>query len=305
MTTRPKAKLIVNPSAGCGSTGRKWKRIHEYLIKSGLSFDFVHTEGRGHAMELAMEAAHEEYEMVIAAGGDGTLNEVVNGLLDSGNTKDTTLGVLNTGTGCDFARFLGVSRDYRLASLHLVNPRKVRADVGVVECQKEGRAIRRYYISAAGMGMDGEVVETAVKGPRVIHGNLPYFFGILQSLGTYHNKDIRIHLDDNVEDIRICSVIMANGGFYAGGMHIAPDANLQDGLFEVMILGDIGKLELMQVFPSAYKGDHVTHPKVRIEKAAQVIIESSERIMVQADGEFVGEGPASFKIIPAALNIAI
>lgn len=305
MTTRPKAKLIVNPSAGCGSTGRKWKRIHEYLIQSGLSFDFVHTQGRGHAMELAKEAALGGYEMVVAVGGDGTLNEIVNGLLDSGNAKDITLGVLNTGTGCDFARFLGISRDYRQACLHLVNPQKVRADVGVVECQKEGQPIRRYFISAAGMGLDGEVVETAVKGPRVIHGNLPYFFGILQSLGTYRNKDIRIQLDDSVEDVRICSVIVANGGFYAGGMHIAPDANLQDGLFEVMILGDVGKLELIQVFPSAYRGAHVTHPKVRIEKAAQVIIESSERIMVQADGELVGEGPATFRIVPSALNIAI
>ena len=88
-------------------------------------------------------------------------------------------------------------------------------------------------------------------------------------------------------------------------MHIAPDADLQDGLFEVMILGDVGKLELIQVFTSAYRGSHVTHPKVRIEKAAQVIIESSERIVVQADGELVGEGPATFRIVPSALNIAI
>ena len=299
------AKIIVNPAAGCGSTGRKWTRIRDYLTRSGLSFDFAHTEYRGHAMELAREAALAGYKIVVAAGGDGTLNEVVNGLMDSGNTSDTSLGVLNTGTGCDFARFLGVSRDYRQACMHLINPRIIKSDVGVVEYQKDGAADYRYFISAAGFGMDGEVVETAVKSPRIIHGNIPYFLGILQSLGTYKNKDIHLQLDDHGEDVRICSVIVANGGFYAGGAHIAPEASVQDGAFEVMILGDVGKLELVQVFPAAYRGTHVTHPKIRIERASRVNVQSSERILIQADGELVGEGPATFRVMPGALNIAV
>jgi len=299
------AKIIVNPAAGCGSTGRKWTRIREYLTRSGLAFDFTHTECRGHAMELAREAALAGYKMVVASGGDGTLNEVVNGLMDSGNAGSTALGVLNTGTGCDFARFLGVSRDYRQACLHLINPRIIKSDVGVVEYKKNGETVRRFFISAAGFGMDGEVVETAVKGPRIIHGNIPYFLGILQSLGTYKNKNIHLRLDDHEEDVRICSVIIANGGFYAGGAHIAPEASVQDGAFEVMILGDVGKLELVQVFLAAYRGTHVTHPKVRIERASRVTLQSSERVLIQADGELVGEGPATFRVIPAALNIAV
>ncbi|MFO8010582.1 MAG: diacylglycerol kinase family lipid kinase [Dehalococcoidia bacterium] len=299
------AKVIANPFAGTGATGRKWPRIHEALTHAGISFDFALTEYKGHAIELAREAALSGYEMIIAAGGDGTLNEVVNGIVESGRGRDTILGILNTGTGCDFARFLRIPRDYHQACLNLVNPRKTLADVGIVECQEADQPVHRFFISAAGLGFDGEVVGTAEKAPRILHGATPYLFGIMHSLGSYRNKDIRLRLDDRVEDIRICSVIIANGGFYASGMRVAPDADVKDGLFEVLIIGDITKFQLLQSFPKAYRGIPVTHPKVRLEKASRVVIESPEQIRIQADGELLGEGPASFRIIPGALNIAV
>lgn len=299
------ARVIVNPASGSGLTGLRWPRIHKALLDSGLSFDYVRTDHRGHAMELAKKAARAGYGMVVACGGDGTLNEVVNGLMESGNAGDVTLGILNTGTGCDFARFLGISRDYRLSCRCLVSPRKMRADVGLVECFKEGRPVTRFFISAAGLGFDGMVVEAAAKGPKFVRGAVPYFFGVLRSLGTYRNVDVHLRLDDVSEDTRICSVVVANGGFYGAGMHIAPGADLGDGLFEVLIIGDLSKLELVQAFPRAYRGTHVTHPKVRIAKAAQVSVESQERILVQADGEWLGEAPARFRVLPSALTIAL
>jgi len=304
MEHQPYARVIVNPLAGTGLTGRKWPHIREELTHAGLSFDFMFTEGKGHAIELAREAARAGYEMVVASGGDGTLNEVVNGLVESGNATNITLGILNTGTGCDFARFLNIPRDHRLAVSRLVNPRKVLIDVGVIDCQNENLPVHRFFIGAAGLGFDGEVVKTAVSTPRVLHGNTPYFLGILHSLGTYRNKEVHLQIDENSEDIRICSVVIANAGFYASGMRMAPEADLRDGLFEVMVAGDVNKLELLQAIPKLYRGVHRTHPKIKIEKAAEVTVESLERIFIQADGEFVGEGPACFSVLPSALNIA-
>jgi YegS/Rv2252/BmrU family lipid kinase len=305
MALQTYAKVIVNPFAGTGATGRKWPGIQDAMTQVGLSFDVVQTEGKGHAVELTREAVIAGYGMVIAVGGDGTLNEVVNGLVESGGGRETVLGILNTGTACDFARFLKIPRDYHQACLRLVDPLKTPADVGMVECRKEEQPIRRYFISAAGLGFDGEVVGVAEKWPRVLHGATSYFMGILESFSTYHNKDIQLHLDDTTEDIRICNVVIANGGFYASGMRLAPDADLSDGLFEVLIVGDLNKLEMLQTAPQAYLGTHIKHHKVRLEKAAQVIIESSDRILIQADGELVGEGPAKFRVLPSALNIAM
>jgi len=299
------ARVIVNPASGSGLTGLRWPRIQKTLVESGLSFDYVRTDHRGHAMEIAGEAARAGYGMVVACGGDGTLNEVVNGLMESGNAANVTLGILNTGTGCDFARFLGVSRDYRQSCRCLVSPRKMKADVGLVECFRDGRRVRRFFISAAGLGFDGMVVEAAAKGPRLVRGAVPYFFGVLRSLGTYRNVNVHLRLDDASEDTRICSVVIANGGFYGAGMPIAPGADLRDGLFEVLVIGDLTKLELVQAFPRAYRGTHVTHPKVHMTKAAQVSVESQERILVQADGEWLGEGPARFQVLPSALTIAL
>ncbi len=295
--------VIVNPYAGTGATGRKWSKIQETLNNTSLEYDFVHTDGKGHAVELAREAAVSGYQLVVAVGGDGTLNEVVNGLVESGRGTDIAMGILNTGTGCDFARFLDIPRDFQLACSRLVNSVKASADVGVVECQFEGQPYRRYFISTASLGFDGEVAEIAEKRPRILHSITSYLMGVIEALGTYQNKDIRLYLDERQEDLCICSMVIANGGFYASGIQIVPDANLQDGLFEVMIVGDINKLDLIQTLPKAYLGTHLNHPKIRLEKASRVSIESNDRVLIQADGELLGETPAVFYIIPSALSI--
>jgi len=299
------AKVIVNPYAGTGATGRKWSKIEVTLHEAGLEYDVVRTEGQGHAQELAEDAALNGYRLIVAVGGDGTINEVVNGLMLSGLNREVILGILNTGTGCDFARFLEIPRDFRLACIRLVNPQQVKVDVGAVDCYRDGEPVRRYFISTASLGFDGEVVETAQKRPRILHGNTSYFMGILEILRTYHNKDIRLTLDELTEEMRICSMVIANAGSYASGMRIVPEADLSDGLFEVLIVGDINKFDLIQSLPRAYLGIPLNHPKISMEKASSVTIESDQRVLIQADGELLGEAPARFEIIPSALNIAL
>ena len=301
----PYAKVIVNPVAGAYSTRRKWPRISKLLRLVGLSFDYEYTEGVGHAIELARAATSDGYRYLVAVGGDGTVNEVANGILHSTNSADTILGIVSTGTGSDFVRSVGIPRDYTRACSFLTSSRRSLIDVGVVEYRSKGQSLRRFFVNAAGVGFDAAVVEVTERLPKYFGGTIPYVVGLLRTLFGYKNKAVILGVGSKVEAKRILSVIVANGDYFGGGMHIAPEASLNDNLLDVVVIGDIGKFELLKALPTVYNGTHVTHPKVRMEKAAQITIESSERILVHADGELLGEGPASFWLVPAALNIVV
>ena len=299
------AKVIVNPVAGAYSTRRKWPRISKLLRHVGLSFDYEYTEGVGHAIELARAAASDGYRYVVAVGGDGTVNEVANGILHSTGSSNTSLGVVSTGTGSDFVRSVGIPRDYASACSFLTSSRRLLIDVGVVEYKSKGQSLQRFFVNAAGAGFDAAVVEATERLPKYFGGTIPYLAGLLRTLFGYKNKSVVLHLGDKIEAARILSVVVANGCYFGGGMHIAPQAELNDSLLDVVIIGDVGKFELLKALPMVYKGTHINHPKVRMEKATHIIIESSERILVYADGELLGEGPASFWLIPAALSIVV
>ncbi len=301
----PYAKVIVNPVAGANSTRRKWPGISRLLRHIGLSFDYQYTEGVGHAIELAQTAATDGYRYLVAVGGDGTVNEVANGILNSSGSDNTILGIIGTGTGSDFMRSAGIPRDYANACSLLTGTRRLLIDVGVVDYKNKGQSLQRFFVNAAGAGFDAAIVAATERIPKYLGGTIPYLTGLLGSLFSYRNKPAVLSVGSNVETTRICSVAVANGGYYGGGMHIAPQAELDDSLLDVVIIGDVGKFELLKALPMVYKGTHITHPKVRMERATRIAIESSERILVHADGELLGEGPASFWLMPAALNIVV
>ena len=301
----PYAKVIVNPVAGASSTRRKWPLISRLLRRVGLSFDYEYTEGVGHAIELARAAASDEYHYVVAVGGDGTVNEVANGMLCPAAASSTALGVISTGTGSDFARSVGIPRHHVGACSSLTSSRRVLIDVGIVEYQSKGESVRRFFVNAAGIGFDAAVVETTERLPKYFGGTVPYVAGLLRTLFGYRNKSVILRIGDRVEGACILSVVVSNGSYFGGGMHVAPEASLNDNLLDVVVIGDIGKFELLKALPMVYKGTHGNHPKVNIEKAANVAVESSERVLVHADGELLGEGPASFWLMPAALSIVV
>lgn len=301
----PHAKVIVNPVAGASSTRRKWPRISRLLKHIGLSFDYEYTEGVGHAMELARAAASDGYRYVVAVGGDGTVNEVANGILSSTSASSTALGVISTGTGGDFVRSIGIPRHYLHACSSLVSLRRRLIDVGVVEYQRQGQPQRRFFVNGAGIGFDAAVVEATERLPKYFGGTVPYVLGLLRTLFGYRNKSIILHIDDKVQRLRTLTVVVANGSYFGGGMFVAPEASPTDRLLDVIVIGDMGKFELLRSFPRVYKGTHITLPKVSTEKATKIAIESSERVLVHADGELLGEGPATFWLVPAALSVAI
>ena len=271
----------------------------------GLPFEFQYTEGVGHAIELAREAANNGCRFLVAVGGDGTAHEVANGILLSKELNEATIGIISTGTGGDFIRSAGINRDYIKACSSLTGTRRRLIDVGVVEYYKDGQGHRRFFINSSGVGFDAAVAETSNRLPKFLGGTIPYIIGLLKSLAGYKNKPVTISMGDKIESKRILSVVVANGRYFGGGMRVAPLADIDDGLLDVITIGDMGKLELLKAFPTIYKGTHIHHPKVEMAKTTRARIESTEKFLVHADGEFLGEGPVSFGLIPSALSIAV
>ncbi len=308
-------RVSVNPTAGAWATRRRWPEIESLLRGGDLSFDFQYTEGRGHAELLARTAALDGCRFLVAVGGDGTINEAVNGILSSGCAEAITLGIIGTGTGNDLIRSLEVPRDYRAACRCLLTGYQRHEtsfeewgtciDVGLVEYTSGGVRHTRYFVNGAGVGFDAEVADAAKKVPWRIGNTIPFVIGLIRMLPAYRNKQMRVAVDGRIEERRVLSVVISNGAYFGGGMKIAPDASITDRKLDVVIIGDVGKLELLRVFPRVYKGTHVTHPKVMIERAEEISITSKERILLQADGEILGEGPVSFRILPQVLRLAL
>jgi len=303
------ARAIVNPAAGGHSTYREWPLIRKHLIDNGLLLDDVYTEGTGHAIELAMEAANSDYRYIIAVGGDGTVNEVVNGILNSAASHNTTLGIVSAGTTCSFARSLGIPLDPVSSCNLLISQNRLLIDVGIVEYTGAGQKLRRFFINGADVGFGAAVVEAAIQSPSRFGRKFSYIpraIGGFASLASYGNKRVTVRVEDEDEDAYDCAMlVIANGAYFGGGMKIAPDARLNDGLLDMVIFGNMSKSELLKTWPLTYKGRHIRHDKVRLLKIRNVTIQCTEKILVEADGELLGEGPVSFSVVPSALTVVV
>ena len=303
------ARAIVNPAAGGRSIYREWPRISKRIIDKGLLFDYVYTEGAGHATELARAAANAGYRYLIAVGGDGTVNEVVNGILNSSGSHDTILGIVSAGTTCSFARSVGIPLDPVSSSSLLTSQNRLSIDVGIVEYKSEGQHLHRFFINEADVGFGAIVVEASKRLPNYFGRKinyLPHVLGGIGSLFGYKNKRIALRVEEEVEDTCVCTmVVIANGSYFGGGMCIAPDAKPDDGLLDMIIFGDMGKSEMMKIWQMTYNGRHVSHHKVRSRKIRSVAIQCDEKVLVEADGELLGEGPVSFSVLPSALSIVV
>jgi YegS/Rv2252/BmrU family lipid kinase len=243
--------------------------------------------------------------LLVAVGGDGTVNEVANGILSVKDSPRSSIGIVSTGTGSDFIRSIGIPRDYASACCSLSRSQRLAIDVGVVEYSQDGQRLRRFFVNTAGVGFDARVAEISQHLPKRLGGTVPYIIGLLWALAGYHNKSVVLTSGNRMETKRILSVVVANGRYFGGGMLVAPQAEVNDQLLDVLTVGDMSKLELLRAFPTIYEGTHISHPKVNLQRTSAVEIKSSEEFLVHADGEFLGRGPASFSLIPAALSIAV
>jgi diacylglycerol kinase (ATP) len=296
--------VIINPASANGRTGRQWPR-HEPLLRSILPpFEAWTTAYPGHALELAQKAVEMGFSVIAVHGGDGTVNEVVNGLLGPA-LNHCTLALLPSGTGADLVRTLGISHSLTKAAQKAKQAQVQAIDIGQVHyTDLEGRPAQRYFINVTDVGFGGDLVRYVNSRSKVLGGKLTFLQGLLATLFRYKNKSIRITIDGGEpRDLRASSIVVANGQYFGGGMWVAPKADLTDGRFETVIVGDVSKWEVLTNTSRLYRGTLSEHPKVTTAAAQTLELDSEEEVLIDLDGELVGRLPARFQILPRKLSV--
>lgn len=289
--TRERTLAIVNPVAGKGAGRRVARTIAAELAKSGLNVDVVATPGPGEAARLASAAVEDGYERVLAVGGDGTANEVANGLVDT----NVALGLYPIGSGNDLARVLGYPRKRKRLAEFLASASVRRIDVGDVN--------GRVFLNAAGVGIDGHVAERVLASARVVGPTLGYFVGALVSIATYRPRQMRVRIDGEVREGRHLIVVAANGTHFGSGMHVAPDARIDDGLFDIVVGGDLSRWSSLVALAKLYRGTHVDGTTVLAFRAASLDVELEEPLPMQADGEPSRAAVLRIRMRPRSLSV--
>jgi YegS/Rv2252/BmrU family lipid kinase len=290
-----RALLVFNPTAGGGRAGRLAPRVAELLVAHGVEVEQHQTRSLEDARVAACEAARD-VDAVAAMGGDGTVGACAAGLADAGPGAGAALAVIPAGGGNDAARSLGLpARDPLAAAALLTRLRRRPADLATVA----GRG----YLNVAGAGFDSEV--NRVANQRLgWAGNHPRYVGaVLAQLAVGRTTRFRLVLDGHPQEVTGWLIAVANGPSYGGGMHVAPRASLADGLLDVIVIADIGKLEFLRTFPKVFTGRHIEHPAVAVHRAAKVELDADRPQHVYADGEPAGTLPATFEVRAAALTV--
>ncbi|HYF78436.1 MAG TPA: diacylglycerol kinase family protein [Symbiobacteriaceae bacterium] len=293
----PRVCFIVNPTAGHGRALKTWKRI-EPLVASLGEYGVKFTEHPRHGEELARQAAAEGYDRVVALGGDGTLNEVGNGLM---GTK-AALAVVPMGTGNDWVRTVGIPRDAEAAVRIVFGGRRVPMDVGLAVGY-------RYFFNIAGIGFDAEVSRQVNDyGPvlKAVGGTLPSLLAIVGTLFRFMGAPVKVQIDEETREVpRMLLMAVGIARYYGGGMDILPDAVIDDGEFDIAWGSDLGRAELVNLVGKIYKGGHVGHPKVTFARAKRITATSTQRVAFHLDGDVAGNLPVTFEILPGALDVII
>lgn len=305
-----KTVFIVNPRSANGATGRNWTRIDQEIRRGlGTGYDVRFTEGQGHATALTSEAIKEGYELVVAMGGDGTINEVVNGFFEEEKplNPNAALAVMSVGTGSDFVKTLEFPTTPFEAAGRIKSGNVWAVDLG--KCSYvglDGEQDSRFFINIAGFGQEGAVVDKVNRTTKAFGGQISFLWAILTTLLTYENKLTKYRIDDGAEEEKVLSTFaVANGRFYAGGIKAAPNAQLDDGLFDIVSIGDMGFLEAVSSLGKFRNGTYLQIPKVSSWRGRTVVASSEETQLVEMEGEVVGRLPARFEMLPKAMKLIV
>lgn len=300
-----KTKLIVNPVAGNNNAYKNWPDVNRLIQNSLGELSAEFTTGPLDATRIARQALLAGYENIVAMGGDGTLNEIVNGFFNGGKliNPEANLGVIPMGTGADWMKTVDITDDIEQAVARIEQNSPHKCDLGLITLDSEGEPFSRYFLNIGDAGFGGALVGIVNQSTKALGAFFAYLIGLLKTLAVYQNKPVQIKIDDSFEkEMRINSVTVANGQYFGGGMWIAPKAKIDDGLFEIIIVGDINRREALANIHRLYNGTLANHPKVTYLQGKRVSLNSEMDVLIEADGEQVGKLPATFEIIPAALN---
>lgn len=297
--------LIVNPRAGRGQVGREMPELERRVVAGRLEYRVVETERPGQATALARAALQEGDRFLVAVGGDGTIHEVVNGMIEDDHlvAPDAVLGVVAAGSGSDFVKTFGLPDAVTTAVRHLLTERVYPIDIGKVVYTEDGEERTRYFANIAQAGLGGQVVRRAGGLPRVL-GRGRYFAGFWLSIAGYRPCEVSVRADKREFTGRANNVVVANGQFYGGGMRISPRSYPSDGRFDVQVSTG-PKSEAFTLLPKIYRGDHLPSPNIEEMKGSEVTVDAERPLPVEADGELLGTTPARFTILHELIPLKI
>jgi len=304
-----KTQVIVNPESNKGRTGRKWKEIKEALKTFIKEFKYEFTEKPLQATEISRSAIKDGTELIIGVGGDGTMNEIANGFYENAQiiNPKTTLGIVPSGTGCDLIRSLQIPTNLKTALKIITRAPASWIDIGQV-CYKShhDQDQERYFLNVADFGIGGEVVKK-VNEARMKRKASSYFRCLISTFIAYKNKRVRLRIDGQdlpVEDYLVGTV--SNGKIFGKGMKVAPQAKLDDGLFDIVLVKGMKAFEFFRNVWRIYTGTHLSHPKIDLIRGKRVEAypdEGEGDVLIELDGEQLGKLPATFEIVAHSLLI--
>jgi len=306
-----KTIVIVNPQAGNGRTEKIWPNIESALEKSIGSFEVLQTTCRGDATDLSRRILKEDAARIVAVGGDGHLNEVLNGFIENDLpvNAESRLSFVMTGTGCDFQRSLGISGKWQAAVADLKDAKVRKIDVGKVTYTAADKTQKiRYFDNIASFGLSG-AVDHCLEHSRLrnyLGGSPLFLWATIKTVFTHPNQGIRFRIDDGPEE-EICSRLglLANGRYFGGAMLAAPEAELDNGMLDLLMLKEISLAKFLWHLPKIYKGTHLKIPEVFYQKVRKFTASSTEQIILDIDGESPGYLKATFEVLPKILKLII
>lgn len=299
-----KTQVIINPESNKGKTGKRWKYIKEGLKSFLKEFKYEFTEKPLQAIEISRVAIKEGMELIVGVGGDGTMNEIANGFYENQKiiNPEVSLGIVPSGTGCDFTRSLNIPSKLKKALEVITQAPSSLIDIGRAKFKSHsGKEEERYFVNVADFGIGGEVVKK-VSQNKMRRKASSYMRCLISTFITYKNKKLRIRIDDEelpIDEYMIGAI--SNGRIFGKGMKIAPDARLDDGLFDVVLIKGMKMLEFFRNAWKIYLGTHLSHPKIsmiRGRKIEAVAEDDESEVLIEIDGEQLGKLPATFEIIP-------
>ncbi|HMB18072.1 MAG TPA: diacylglycerol kinase family protein [Gaiellaceae bacterium] len=294
--------FLVNPASANGKTGKRWSEIARAAHAAGLRGEAIFSERPGQLGDLAREAADEGASLLVVVGGDGTVHEVVNGIA---GREGIELALIPCGTGWDFARTHEVPK--RLdGALRIAKDGQARPfDLGRATYRADGSEQTAWFANMASVGMSGAVAAKANSTTKALGAKTSYLYALGTVFARWKNVELRVHVDEEERNGLMEDAIVAVGRYLAGGMMITPDAEPDDELFDVLLIGDLTKTELVRVMPKIYRGTHLPHPKGEVLRGRTVSIEANDPLPIQLDGEQPGTTPVRFEIAPAAIRLRV
>ncbi len=297
-----KVHVIVNPLSARGRTEKRWVFIKDIIKYYFKEFKYIFTEKPFQATEIAKDLLKQGYNLIIGVGGDGTLNEIVNGYFSSTDNpinSEASIGIIPSGTGSDFIRFLKIPRDFKKSVELIKNTKEKAIDVGKINTNDK----TRYFINIADFGLGAEVMNNISKIPESKRGAFSYYIGLLKTLKGYESKNVRIKTDKREFSGKYLIGAIANGRIFGGGMIIAPEAKPDDGLFDFVLIKEMKRLEILYNSRFLYNGKILKNKKVELIRTDFIRIESeSNDVSVEYDGETGLRLPVEFRIIKKSLK---